>query len=187
MTHWHTRRVHPIVMAAALGVGLCLAAAGCANGDGSTGAGTTATPAPSSATAPATATAPPATTSPSSTVSAALKLDTVTDNQGKYAVVASAGGAPTQTQTLNDKLIIAENGCFHATGRNGPPTLLIFPAGTTISANGKPAIMLDGKTLPVGSPINLTGESVTLSQENSARAKPCVARGDVFRITGAAE
>ncbi|MEO9222125.1 MAG: hypothetical protein ABI251_10200, partial [Mycobacteriaceae bacterium] len=128
----------------------------------------------------------PATTTLSSTVSAALKLDTVTDNQGKYAVVASAGGAPSQAQTLNDKLIIAENGCFYATGRNGPPTLLIFPAGTTISTTGKPAIMLDGKSLPVGSPINLTGAPVTLSQENTAQAKPCIARGDVFRITGSA-
>ncbi len=54
----------------------------------------------------------------------------------------------------------------------------------TISANGQPLIMLDGKTLAVGSPINLTGEPVTLSQENSTQAQPCVARGEVFRVTG---
>lgn len=99
---------------------------------------------------------------------------------GLHAVVAQAGASGDESR--RGKLIIASNGCWHLTSRSGPPTLLVFPEDVRIEDQRKPAVAFEGTTYPVGSRLDLTGESLQLSPRQASQAKPCVARGEVFRI-----
>lgn len=154
-----------------------------------TGCATTTETAPASPSASveqseAPATSTPEATKPAETTEAAstLTLLATSNGQGNYIVTAN-GVADAGTETLNEKLITADRGCFHATARDAAPTLLIFPDGTTLTSNGKPSIEVGGASYAVGSQLTFTGTTVTLSAENLAEAAPCEPHGAVFLVS----
>ena len=112
----------------------------------------------------------------------ALTLQTVTNDQGNYAVLAT-GTSAASTETLSEKLITADHGCFHATARDAAPTLLLFPEGTSITSNGKPSVVVGGANYAVGSRLTFSGTTVTLSSENLLEAAPCEPHGAVFLVS----
>lgn len=168
-----------------LGIGLSAAslillATGCAAANEPTPASPSASVEQSEAPASPT----PEATQPADATEAAttLTLQTVSNGQGNSVVVAN-GAIDAGTQTLSEKLIIADEGCFHATARDAAPTLLIFPEGTTVTSNGKPSVEVGGASYAVGSQLTFTGTTVTLSAENLAEAAPCAPHGAVFVVS----
>lgn len=109
-----------------------------------------------------------------------LKVGTVS---ARNLTALTASGGADGTETRSGKLIIAERGCLHLTTRKGPPTLLVFPAKADLDAARKPTLVLAGKRYPVGTRLDLTGETIQLAPAQADKAAPCVARGEVFRIS----
>ncbi len=113
-----------------------------------------------------------------------LALDTVTNEEHKFAVV-STGKSAAGKDSLNTKLIIADHGCFHAVNKQGPPMLLVFPEDTTLNSKGKPTVTVGGTSIRVGEQVDFTGKKITLSKDQASQASPCRAKGDVFQVASA--
>ena len=112
-------------------------------------------------------------------------LSIVEDDQGKKIIISDGSDGPS-SETLNEKLILAEGGCYHATSFDGAPILLLFPTGSTLDGGDKPAVIASGSSYALGSPVTLTGDRVLLSAEQLSQAAACVPLGEVFRVASLA-
>ncbi len=179
-------RSRAVLPAALLALSLSLAA--CSGSDETTpdpttGASDTSTTEPD-APEPSTTTSSPSTSEPPPTTpdGDGLALSVVGDDRQKRIVV---GAAPDGdgSETLAGKLIIAEGECFSATTRDAAPTLLVFPERTTVDADRRPSVVLDGQAYPVGSPLSLRGAPLEVTAQDREAIQPCSPEGGAFLVT----
>ena len=201
MVHDTDSRVHRTLGATAAGFALLLAVTGCSSSGSSDESeavsSTPEFPAPSStqdsggsdsseaATKTVTETATEtAEATKSASAQEKLVLDTVGNKEDKFAVV-STGKPAKGKDSGTGKLVIADQGCFHAIIDHGAPTLLVFPEGTKINNEGQPSVTVDGDTFHVGERINFTGKDIELDPDNISQIRPCRAEGaqeGVFQV-----
>ncbi len=161
-----------------LGVALALALAACSGADTEAESGSDTSTVDSPSSTPSTT--PSADPSVAPAQPAPLEVFVVSGGRGLSTLVADTAGDG--TEELAGKIIVAERGCLHVTRRTGPPTLLVLPPGAEMETDRRPTLLLDGARYPVGTPIQLTGEIIAFDADQAAAARPCVVRGQVFRV-----
>lgn len=109
-----------------------------------------------------------------------LDIEVVSPGRDLSMLVARTAG--TGSKSRSGKIIVAERGCVHMTRRDARPILLVLPPGAELDAQRRPTLVVDGARFPVGTPVTVRGDTVALDADQASAARPCVARGKVFRV-----